>query len=116
MPERPSSIQQYEDWLKNEHGADLVRERAYYETVTQKLVQDLGSSPLWEAIYSDLLEALGDVPPETPAAGRPGLFTRLLMLSLRSRRLDRLPPQKRRPGRPRAWRNANIAAHWSPNL
>jgi len=59
--EKPRDISEYKKWLKEEHEIEISdRTRAYYDSVTTKIKQDLDKSDFWVQLTDNLGEYDGE--------------------------------------------------------
>ena len=54
MADKPTTVEQYKLWLRDQHSVDVRRTETHYGVVTRKICEDVDASPCWQALIGDL--------------------------------------------------------------
>ena len=54
MADKPTTVEQYKLWLRDQHNVDFRRTETHYDSVTRKIFADVEASPCWKALIAGL--------------------------------------------------------------
>ena len=54
MTDKPTTVEQYKLWLREQHNVDVRRAATHYDSVARKIFGDVEASPCWQALIADL--------------------------------------------------------------